>query len=531
MTQRQETEWSRRAVLSTAGSALASAVTASWSGQALAAQRHPKRGGTLRFATRSDVSGLDVHRNTIYVVSMPLAAITQGLLDLDLRSEPVPGVAESWEAAPDLRSYTFRLRKGVLFHNGRTVDAEAVKWNLERIQDPKIAHPLTRSALDNLHTVDILDKYTLRCHLHEPSAAFPADVVYYPCALMAPDSVEKADLHPIGCGPFKFAKWDRNNVTELARFENYFETDAEGHSLPYLDALIGRPKSSDQVRFTSLRTGEVDLIDSMDYGEAAEFPKKYAGKLQAWDVPTVGTSFILFNLDKGPFTDKHIRQAAAHAIDHDAIKQAVFHGRGATAQSFYAPESPWHSQGVTPWPAYDPDKAKFLLRQAKAVGSAVQLQSLNTFPYMHHTAELIQAMWSEVGLKVRYDMYDEVALNQKRRERDFHADSTAASYRWDPDGWFSRQLLSTAAATKSNSGFRNAKVDSLIVEARRTTDRPKRLALYAAIDSIINDELPILYLHHLTLLEAGSLHLKGYQPSVSGVFSTRGGGIRTAWLE
>ena len=220
-------------------------------GQAEAGQRHPKRGGTLRFATRSDVSGLDLHRNTIYLVSMPLAAMNQGLLDLDQKSEPVPGVAAAWEASPDLLSYTFQLRHGVLFHNGREVDAEAVKWNFERLQDPKIAHPLARSALENLKDTEVVDKYTVRCHLHQPSAAFPADVVYYPCALMAPESVEQADLHPIGCGPFKFVKWDRNNLTEMVRFENYFETDAEGNSLPYLDAIIGRPKKEDRVRLTS----------------------------------------------------------------------------------------------------------------------------------------------------------------------------------------------------------------------------------------------------------------------------------------
>src|SRR5262245_35927780 len=269
-----ETELSRRAFLAATGGILAGAAALGATGQAGAGQRHPSRAGTLRFATRADVSGLDLHRNSIYLVSMPLAAINQGLLDLDAQSEPVPGVAAAWEATPDLQSYTFQLHKGVLFHNGREVDAEAVKWNLERMQDPKIANPLTRSALENLQEVSVVDKYTVRCRLRAPSAAFPADVVYYPCALMAPDSVENAHLHPIGCGPFKFTKWDRNNITELTRFENYFETDAAGNSLPYLEALIGRPKREDRVRMIALRTGKVDLIDSMAYDDVEDFATK-----------------------------------------------------------------------------------------------------------------------------------------------------------------------------------------------------------------------------------------------------------------
>jgi peptide/nickel transport system substrate-binding protein len=461
---------------------------------------------------------------------MPLAAICQGLLDLNHKSEPVPGVARAWEAAPDLQTYTFLLRQGVLFHNGREVDAAAVKWNLERIKNPQTSSALARSSLDNLKEVVVLDKYTVRCHLHQPSAAFPADVVYYPCSLLAPDSDAQADTHPIGCGPFKFVRWERHNVTELARFEHYFETDAAGQSLPYLERIVGRPKKEDQVRLTALRAGEIDLIDSMAYVDAADFAKKYAGKFQTWDIPTVGTSFVMFNMEQGPFTDKRLRQAAAHAVDRTAIAQAVFYGRGVEAKSFYAPASPWHTAEVRPYPEFDPDKAKFLLRQARAVGTEVQLQSEDAYPYLQQTGELLQAMWSEVGFKVKYDVLSAPVLRQKRRDRAFHADSMSAGYRFDPDGWFARQLLSTAPTNKENCGFRHTRVDKLIAEARMTADRRQRMELYGAIDSMVNEELPILYLHHLTLLEAGSPRLQGYQPAISGPFSIAGGGLRTAWL-
>ena len=177
-----------------------------------------------------------------------------------------------------------------------------------------------------------------------------------------------------------------------------------------------------------------------------------------------------------------------------------------------------------------PDKAKFLLQQAGAVGSEVVLQSLRTWPYMQHTAALVQGMWEDVGFKVEHKTYDAAVLEEKRRARAFHAESTGASYRFDPDGWFSRQLLSTAAPTQAASGFRHAQADALITAARQTADRQQRLELYAEVDSIVNEELPLLYLHHLTLLEAGVLSLQGYQPAISGLFSTQGAGLRTAWL-
>jgi len=522
---------SRRGFLATTGGTLAGAMACGLVPQAAAERRQPQRGGTLRFATRGDAAGLDPHRNTIYLVSTPLAATTQGLIDLDGQSQPVPGVATDWDVATDLLTYTFRLRQGVLFHNGREVDAAAVQWNFARMQDARVGHPFTRSTLGNLQAVDVVDKYTVRCRLHMPSAAFLADVTYYPCNLIAPESAADANTNPIGCGPFKLVRWERNSITELARFENYFETDAAGNSLPYLDRIIGRPKKEDQVRLTSLRAGEVDLIDNMAYTDAMTFSQKYAGKFQTWEVPTLGTAFLLFNLEKGPFQDKQLRLAAAHAVDHEAIKQAVFYGRGETARGFYAPASPWYMPDLRAWPAHDPDQARAILRKTRAVGTPVILQASFAFPYTQHIAELVQAMWDEVGFKVAIHLYDETMLNKQRRAREFHADATSSSYRWDPDGWFSRQFLSSAPANKlTGAGFKHARIDQLVAQARQTTDRQTRLELYTAIESLVNEELPILYLHHLTALQAGAMHFKDYQPAISGPFSIRGGGIRTAWL-
>jgi peptide/nickel transport system substrate-binding protein len=461
---------------------------------------------------------------------MPLAATAQGLLDLNEQCDPVPGVAAAWEVSADLHTYTFTLRKGVLFHNGREVDAEAVRWNLERLKNPRTSSAFARSALENLHEVVAMDKYTVRCRLHRPSAAFPANVVHYPCALIAPDSAPQADTAPIGCGPFKFGHWERTSVTELTRFADYFETDAAGQSLPYLDGILGQPKKEDAVRLASLRAREVDLIDSMAYSEVGQFPRKYAGAFQTWPVPTVGTAFLTFNLDSGPFTDKRVRQAAAHAIDRHAIHETVFYGLGAAANGFYAAASSWYAPAVRPAPAYDPEKAKFLLRQAGAVGTEVVVQAQDAFPYLQHIGTVVQAMWTEAGFKVKLDLYSAPILRQKRRARDFHAEVTSASYRFDPDGWFARHLLSTAPSTKENSGFRHAGVDALIEAARQTADRQKRLDLYTEIDSLVNEELPLLYLHHVTLLQAGTMQLQGYQPAIAGLFTFRGGGVRTAWL-
>jgi peptide/nickel transport system substrate-binding protein len=289
-------ESTRRKFL-TATTALAGAAIAGLPGVAGAERkRNPKRGGTVRFGTRDDSVGLDTHRNFIYFVSQPLAGTTGGLLDFDARMEIVPAIATEWEPSKDLTTWTFKLRRGAEFHNGETIDANAVKWNLERILDPKIGHSFNRSALIDVDRITVDDKYIVQVHLKEPSAAFDSNLVYYPVNLISPGAVDKADTEPAGCGPFKFKSWKRFDICELVRFENFWETDSEGNTLPYLDGLIGRPKKEDRVRLTALRAGELDLIDNVAYADAPSFIKDYGKTYDTYPVPQVGTAMITFNL-------------------------------------------------------------------------------------------------------------------------------------------------------------------------------------------------------------------------------------------
>src|SRR6266853_867423 len=181
--QRQTTALSRRTFLTTTSAALVGAAMGRVPPQSEAPQRHPKRGGVLQFGTLNDTAGLDSHRHNQLHTSHPTAAMYTGLTDIDQQGNIVPGIAESWEPTQDLTAWVFRLRKGVLFHNGREVDAEAVKLNIERIKDPAIGSDWHRGAIDTIASVDIVDKDTVRCNLSEPDVSLPANVLHYPTNL------------------------------------------------------------------------------------------------------------------------------------------------------------------------------------------------------------------------------------------------------------------------------------------------------------------------------------------------------------
>ena len=205
-------------------------------------------------------------------------------------------------------------------------------------------------------------------------------------------------------------------------------------------------------------------------------------------------------------------------------------GRGDIATSYYAPVSPWHAPGIRPYPEHDPEKARFLLRQAKAKGTPIALQSLRPFP----TCSRRENSYRPCG-----------PMSASRSSTTFTncqcCDKSVVIGTLMPSPRRAAIALIRMAGSRviccqqlrrrrSFQGFRSERADKLIVEARQTINKQKRLELYAEIESIVNEELPYLYIHNLTLLEAGVMNLKGYQPAASGLFTTKGGGIRTAWL-
>jgi peptide/nickel transport system substrate-binding protein len=352
--------------------------------------------------------------------------------------------------------------------------------------------------------------------------------MHYPTRLMAPDAFETAAEHPIGTGPFKFVSWTRWAETKLVRFENYWETDAEGHSLPYLDEIIGKPKKEDTVRLTALRTGQVQLIDSMANADVERFKKSYSDDFDAWQWHYGGV-FVVFNFRRGPFQDKRLRTAAAHAIDRQAIHQAVYYGNGAISDQPYLSGNPWHLEGIHSL-EYDPDRAKALLKEARAVGTEVTIISSANLATRHQAAQVVQNLWNTVGFKVTVEPLDTVPFLDARREGAFDGLINGHTYRYDPDDFFGRNLHSKSEYAQILSGWQNAKYDQLVDEAKRTLDVARRKALYAEAWNIANVELPHFYLHEEPYTAAAAKSLRGYQPSQMGALHYHGGGLRTAYM-
>jgi peptide/nickel transport system substrate-binding protein len=524
----EQTSLSRRHFLATGSAAVAGAALGGLVPRSEAATRAPDKGGTLRFATRLDTVGLDSHRHTQYHNSHPIAAIYTSLTDLNQKGEIVPGLAESYEPNKDLTVWTFRLRKGVLFHNGREVDADAVKQNLMRIKDPKIGGSMHRGAIKSIDTVDVVDKYTVRINLSIPDASLPANVLHYPNNMQAPDNFDNSSNHPIGTGPFKYVSWQRYIETRLERFENYWETDAQGNQLPYLDGIIGRPKREDAVRLTALRAGEVNLIDNMAYASVDDFKANYGDEYNSW-LLHLGGVFVEYNWRSDIFKNKNLRIAATHAIDREAIHHAVFFGQARMLTQPYPPGNPWHLEGYKVR-EFDPDKAASMIKKERALGTEIVLLCRTEPNYNVQCAEVIQNLWTNVGFKVRIDPIDDALEDERLSRGDFHAHIQGNSYRFDPDGFFDRNLHSKSAYGRIRHGWYNERYDKLVEEAKRIADPAKRRELYTEAWNIVHEELPQFHLHELSAVSAAHKSVQGYQPADVAAFTYRQGGVRTAYI-
>src|SRR5262245_30078513 len=266
----------------------------------------------------------------------------------------------------------------------------------------------------------------------------------------------------------------------------------------------------------------------MAKADIERFKKEFSARFNTWRWHR-GGNYVVFNFRRGVFQDKRLRTAAAHAIDRQAIHHAVHYRQGHMSNQPYPPGDPWHLEGIRSL-EYDPDKAKALLKEARAVGTQIKFVVNVNNTANRETAQVVQDLWSTIGFKVTVESLDTVPFREARNEGKFDALINSNTYRYDPDDYFARNLHSKSDYSGSLSGWQNARYDQLAEEAKRTLDQARRKELYTVAWNIVNVELPFFYLHEITHTSAAVKELRGYQPGSAGAVTYQGGGLRTAYI-
>ncbi|MGD9173958.1 MAG: ABC transporter substrate-binding protein, partial [Desulfobacterales bacterium] len=317
----------------------------------------PVKGGSLVVCQPAEPPGLDPTANTAAAIDrVVFANIYEGLVKVNRNGAFVPGLATAWTVSPDGKIYTFKLRKGVSFHNGQSFNAAVAKWNLERnaAENTKNAHPEFFRAIEK---IDTPDDYTLVITLKDVDALFIAHMAEGDAVMLPLQGYEKAASEPVGTGPFKFVSWVRGDRVEMARNEKYWN-----QALPYLDKVTFKFIGDASAQIAALKAGDIDVIGYIAAPEqASEMAKDKSFKVYAGT--TTGEVIMSTNNKQKPFDNKLVRQAIAHAIDRQTVIELVMFGYGTPIGSHWSPSTPYYMDLTGKFP-YDPQKARELLKQA-----------------------------------------------------------------------------------------------------------------------------------------------------------------------
>jgi peptide/nickel transport system substrate-binding protein len=430
-----------------------------------------------------------------------------------------PGLAESWTISRDGLTYTFKLRKGIRFHDGTPLDAEAVRFSIERQFNPD--HPFNKLGkypfagyfFGNVKAVEVVSEDTVQFVLKEPRASFLSVLAAGAASIVSPTAARKhgADyaLNPVGTGPFRYVSWERGQRVVLEKNPAYWKHPVK------IDRVVYRPIVEDQARLTELLTGSLDLIVGV--------PPDFVGQLE--QSPKVGLLkqvgahvwYLGINNQKKPFDDKRVRQALNYAVNKDAIVRDVLKGTGAVSAGPVLPNTWGADPTLKPYP-YDPERAKKLLAEAgHPNGFATTLWVPESGSGMQSPVAMstvIQSNLRAVGVNVSLQTMEWGAFLAKLRtkEQDLFALSWMAGAE-DPD-LVVYPLLHSSQWTPNGPNralYRNARLDDLLQQARTVTDQARRAELYREAQRILADDPPWIFIDHEVQIAASSRRVQGFK--------------------
>ncbi|MEA1854463.1 ABC transporter substrate-binding protein [Cytobacillus sp. OWB-43] len=478
-------------------------------------------GGTLVFGRGGDSTSLDPAITTEGEAFKVTKNIFETLVEFgEQDTELHPGLATDWETSEDGLTQTLKLREGVKFHDGTDFNAEAVVFNFERWMagNKEQFYYYNSQFGDKVDSVTAVDDYTVEVKLNTAIAPFYKNLAMSPFGIASPTAiVEHGDKfleNPVGTGPFKFQEWKRNDRITIVKNEEYWD---EG--LPKLDSVIFRSIPENSARLNALASGEVDLIDGVNFSDVQQIEDN--PDLQTFERPTMNVAYVGLTNTRGPLQEKLVRQALNHAVNKEEIIDAFYAGAADPAVNPMPPVISGYNDEIEDYP-YDPEKAKELLKEAGYEdGFEMELWAMPVpRPYMpdgQKIAEALQADFAEIGVKAKIVSYEWGTYLEKANNGE--ADSFLLGWtgdNGDADNFLYVLLDEDAIGSNNYTYYKNSEVHDLLLEAQATTDQAKRDELYKQAQVIIKEDAPWIPLVHSRPILAGKSNIKNFLPHPTG---------------
>ncbi|KGE01280.1 ABC transporter substrate-binding protein [Rhizobium sp. YS-1r] len=470
----------------------------------------------LKIGLQDDLDGLDPARSRTFVGEVVFESLCDSLVAIGADLVVKPELAEKWSWNADGTELTLTLSPNLKFHDGSAIDAAAVKANLDRAVT--LPDSMRRSELQSVKGVEVVDGLTVKIMLKQPDPTLLPQLSNRAGMMLSPASFEKAVTAPSCSGPYKFVARQQNYKIDLEKFADY-RNAADYH----FDKLTFMIIPDTTVRLANLRSGALDMLERL---APSDIPSvKADDKLQLAQVTSVGYQGMTINVGNGTTRakgllakDKRIRLALELAIDRNVINDVVGSGIFQPAQQPFAGVSPYHNKDIKVT-ARDVAKAKSILKEAGVEKVSFELLFANSTT-SQQVAELIQAMAAEAGFDIKLRAVEFTSMLAQTQSGDFDAVLTGWSGRYDPDG--NLHQFVTCKASLNYAGFCNEQVDKDLNTAKVTADFETRKKFYDDAQSILQDQLPIIYLYHQPWPFVLAKNLKGFTPLPTGLISIKG---------
>ena len=405
--------------------------------------------------------------------------ILEGLTKVAMDGAVLPLLAESWGHTPDGKTYSFRLRKGVVFSDGAPFDAAAVKFSFERAKAPGSTNKAKKAVFDNISSVQVMDPHTVILVLDNADAMLPFRLGENTAVILHPSSAAGAATKPVGTGPFKLDNWVRGSAVTLVKSDNHRDA-----AKVKLNRVTFRFINDPAAQVAALLAGDIDGIPR--FGALQAVKQFQADKRFTVEIgSTAGKGILALNNKRKPFDDVRVRRALAHAIDRQAFIDGAVEGFGKPIGSHFAPTDLGY-QDLTKLYAYDPDRARALLREAGITAPLNVTLSLPPPQYARKGGEIVAAMLAKVGVNAKIENVEWAQWLSGPFKGNFditiinHAEPLdyATAYA-DPNYYF---------------GYDNAKFRGLVSTLAATSDQKEKARLWRDIQRQLADDAVNVYI-------------------------------------
>lgn len=424
----------------------------------------PKRGGRLRFATNdaSSADTLDPHRALSFTDITNNAIVYEKLTEFDSEGRLLPWLAESFSSNPDATQWTFVLRKGVNFHNGKSMTSADVLYSFQRILDKETASP-GASALADVANISTPGSQEIVFSLKGPNAEFPSFLTTRTLCII-PEGTKDFPKEAVGTGPWRVKEFSAGLPSLFVRHESYWM-----NGRPYIDELEGFGIGDENARLSALLSGEADLIQTLN----PKAVKKVSASGVARASVKSGTAHATYPMNgkTAPFDNNDVRTAIKWSFDRQRLIDLAFDGQGTVGRdSGVWPTDPMFCEQV-PVPTADPDRVKSLLKKAGHENTVFELHTSDGNYGGSNAAVVLGELMKENGVNVK------VVKNPS----DGYWSAVYMKVGWCASSWTSRPTAVayfetgyTSNAPYNESFFFNEKFDALVGEAKKTLDEAKR---------------------------------------------------------